>query len=120
MSRRHHVLGCCISALMLCATQAVGEENIRSANDAMRGCRVVAQDADHPGSSGESFEAGYCLGVVKVLRDFGPGVCAPFLATDGQAVKVVVQYIDTRPAGLQQNFTLLARDALIAAWPCKK
>jgi hypothetical protein len=41
-------------------------------------------------------------------------------AINSQAVRIVVQFIDARPARLHERFTLLALEALTAAWPCKK
>lgn len=49
-----------------------------------------------------------------------PKVCAPGAVTKGQALKVVVQYIDQRPARMHEDFMKLAVEALQAAWPCKK
>jgi Rap1a immunity proteins len=37
-----------------------------------------------------------------------------------QIVLVVLKYIDARPARLNEDFRLLAAEALVAAWPCKK
>jgi hypothetical protein len=39
--------------------------------------------------------------------------------TLGQEVKVVVAYIDARPARMHEPFTQLALEALRTAWPCR-
>jgi hypothetical protein len=44
---------------------------------------------------------------------------APNGVTIGQEVKVVVAYIDARPARLHEPFEQLALQALLTAWPCK-
>ena len=45
-----------------------------------------------------------------------------FLAevTLGQMVRVIVAYIDARPARVHEDFRLLALEALVDAWPCKR
>jgi Rap1a immunity proteins len=49
-----------------------------------------------------------------------PPFCVPPTATIGQMVRVVVKYIDQRPERLHEQFTVLAYEALKAAWPCKQ
>jgi hypothetical protein len=39
--------------------------------------------------------------------------------TTGQEVRVVIAYIDARPARMHEDFRSLALEALRAAWPCK-
>jgi hypothetical protein len=48
------------------------------------------------------------------------GICAPDGVTLAQQVRVVVQYIDERPARMNENFKLLAVEAFQAAWPGRK
>ena len=38
---------------------------------------------------------------------------------DEQTVRVVVQYIDSRPERMHEDFKKLALEAMKAAWPCK-
>lgn len=67
------------------------------------------------------FLNGLCVGMVDVLSTYsGRDVCHPANATTGQSVRVVVKYIDDRPARQNENFKQLALEALMAAWPCKK
>jgi Rap1a immunity proteins len=62
-----------------------------------------------------------CLGFIEGLvygargRDF----CPPDYAI-GQAVGVVVKYIEARPERMMLPFGELAKEAMIAAWPCKR
>jgi hypothetical protein len=64
-------------------------------------------------------------GVVVTLVNvyLGNDFCIPYDGTpgptNGQFMRVVVQYIDQRPARLHENFHNLAHEALRAAWPCK-
>jgi len=48
------------------------------------------------------------------------GICAPKEATVGQAVRVVVAYIDQRPERMHESFRQLAIEALQQAWPCRR
>jgi Rap1a immunity proteins len=48
-----------------------------------------------------------------------PSACPPKGVTSGQALRVVVTYIDAIPARMHENFKYLAVEALRAAWPCK-
>jgi Rap1a immunity proteins len=57
--------------------------------------------------------------VLGVARDaYAPRICLPREVTDEQIVKVVVQYIDSQPARLHEDFVLLAMEALRKTWPC--
>jgi hypothetical protein len=40
--------------------------------------------------------------------------------TDSAGIRVVVQYIGERPARMNENFKILAIEALRAAWPCPR
>ncbi len=61
---------------------------------------------------------GICLGMVTAIFDTHHQVCPPAGATVGQAIRVVVRYIDDRPARQHENFPKLTIEALRAAWPC--
>jgi Rap1a immunity proteins len=37
-----------------------------------------------------------------------------------QGVRIVIAYIEARPRRLHESFGLLAREALMAAWPCTR
>ena len=84
----------------------------------MEGCRAAIGDRATDSS-------GYCLGLVDgiVYGETGRDTfCIPSGAgvTLGQEVRVIVAYIDARPARLHHDFRLLALEALIDAWPCKR
>jgi hypothetical protein len=83
-----------------------------SANRVMIGCRhAIAEDGQ------EAVTQGFCLGSISGVWDFA-GVCSPHGALLGQAVRIVVQYIDSRPTRLNEPFNALAGEALRATWPC--
>jgi|BarGraNGADG00212_1021973.scaffolds.fasta_scaffold150643_1 hypothetical protein len=107
-----------IAAIILDCGAAFAEVDRSSANHIMRGCRDFISSSLSNSQRGP-LEQGYCAGVVDGLDFTGLGVCAPPSVTVSQAVRVVVKYIDDRPARLNENFKALAYEALQAAWPCK-
>jgi hypothetical protein len=87
-----------------------------SANYKMDGCRAFILVPNI--RTGSLFEAGVCSGIITALIYESPslGACIPAGVTNTQAVRVVVKYIDNRPARLNENFAALALEALRAAW----
>jgi hypothetical protein len=114
MSIRRLLLG---AALALTVTGALAAENPNSANFVMPGCRNAVSEQ-------YGFLEGYCTGIVVGIIGIGgaPGAClaVPDAVTSSQAVRVVIVYIDARPARMHEHFTELALEALRAAWPCRK
>jgi hypothetical protein len=88
-----------------------------TANEAMEGCRFFLTDQDH-GTLKQINAQGYCRGAVEAL--IIANHCAPEGVTIGQAVRVVVQYIDSQPSRLNEPFAALASEALKDTWPCRK
>ena len=86
-----------------------------SANEKMPNCRVFAADTRAPGTLSD----GFCGGLVVGLSLADPATCLPTGVTNQQAVRVVVQYIDQRPARMHESFLKLTREALRLTWPCK-
>jgi hypothetical protein len=84
----------------------------------MEGCRGLIKES--PGD----FRQGVCSGEVGALVAVGQGLpgnnrfCFPAGSTRGQAVRIVVAYIDQNPARLHELFATLAIEALHRAWPC--
>jgi hypothetical protein len=106
---------------------AAAERDLLSANTIMPSCQTaLGQNWDNP-------FAGYRLGSVDGLAAAAnipesflqpwakQSVCLdiPNGVTGFQMVKVVVAYIDARPARMHENFQTLALEALRNAWPCK-
>jgi hypothetical protein len=91
------------------------QDDLLSANGVMPGCREEINTSN-------VFLRGYCLGSIRVMLYLHPRLffCAPSGATVGQALRVVVLYIDQRPARLHERFEDLALEALQQAWPCPK
>jgi hypothetical protein len=89
--------------------------DINSANGAMSGCRDIIIRNNHT----NPFDRGICAGQVHATWSLSE-ICPPKGTTLDQAIRIVVQYIDQRPARMHENFISLAREALLAAWPCKQ
>jgi hypothetical protein len=91
--------------------------DVYSANYVLPGCMEALGSA-----APQSFASGYCVGIVRVIVNLGPifGVCPPPTAPAGQAVRVVVAYINQNPARMHEAFELLAIEAFRNAWPCRK
>jgi hypothetical protein len=100
------------TGLFITCGEAFAEEPL-SASSNIVGCRNYISN-----SKDDLFLQGYCAGSVQALVEFAAGACAPKGATKMQGVRIVLQYIDARPARLHENFNKLAAEALRQAWPC--
>jgi hypothetical protein len=87
-----------------------------AANEAMEGCRFFLTDTR--ATLKQINAQGYCRGAVEAL--IVTKYCPPEGVTIGQAVRVVVQYIDNQPSRLNEAFAILASEALQGAWPCSR
>jgi hypothetical protein len=92
------------------------EEDFHSANFMMRGCRDLLNH-----SQTDFGRQGECLGVAYALLNLNKllGFCPPQSATIEQAAQVTVEYIDDRPARMNEPFLSLVIEALRSAWPCQ-
>jgi len=124
---RRHIHQCAIFALLIspCVVAApsvsTAAEDAGSANLTMQGCRPVSDD-----KSSRYMFVDYvimqttCTAQIDAIVDTSDKVCSPDKFTHMQAQQVVMSYIDQRPARLQERFTKLALEALVAAWPCSR
>ncbi len=103
-----------IAALALAVTTASAEDFKHSANYFMPHCRNLIS-ATPPGS----FLEGRCGGIIEGINYMDGSVCSPKEVTGEQLVRVVVAYIDARPARMHESFPHLVVEALRDAWPCK-
>ncbi len=106
-----------VAAVLLTSRIASAEVDVDSANFIMPGCRAYLAEVVPPE---HRFAAAFCTGRIKKLVSISPDICVPHDVPVGQEVRVVVKYIDDRPARLHEEFRGLALEALRAAWPCKK
>lgn len=103
---------------------AVAQQDPSSADYWMPGCRDAAAliHFSNDESSSDLGKIGFCLGTINGISYTGAssGLCLPVDVTARQAVRVVVQYIDGEAiARTDEDFRLLAFEALQAIWPCK-
>jgi len=68
----------------------------------------------------ESFQVGYCDGLIHGIVGVSPRVCAGKYVTQQQAIRVVLKYLQDHPEELDQKGTTLAEKALAKAFPCSK
>jgi hypothetical protein len=120
-------------ALALAVATASAQENIDSANYMLPLCQGFVDR-----KSSDPFEQGRCAGIIDGIAYMGflvramgklplPGesmprqLClnVPEEVTVGQMVRVVIAYIEARPALMHTSFRGLALEALQAAWPCR-
>jgi hypothetical protein len=95
------------------------QEDSDSANVMLPHCKhfIAAQGK-------ETFGAGVCAGSIAAFNFVGRSLsdksrfCFPKGTTNGQTVRVVVAYIEARPARMHEDFRNLPLEALREAWPC--
>jgi hypothetical protein len=113
--------------LLLCAWSSAGyaqNDSTSNGNTLLPACKNFISVAG--GGVIDAFKQGECTGVVRVLLRVGEALapkfqsCHPQEATLGQAVRVVIQFLETRPERLHEDFIPLAAEAMSIAWPCKK
>jgi len=112
------------------AAPASGQDAVFTANSQMPGCRsalTAIERSTKPDLVG-ALGAGQCIGAINTLLmlaaadQFSPPyrLCFAEGVSTPQIVRVVVRYIDARPERQHQSFTLLAMEAVRAAWPCPR
>ena len=70
-----------------------------------------------------NFFAGRCVGAVEVLDALNSDTklfCPPDNTDNLQRVRAIVSYIEARPGRKNEDFRLLANEAMAKAWPCKR
>jgi Rap1a immunity proteins len=116
-----------VLVVVLCLWSSVSvaqTPDFKSGNFFLPGCKSFL--ADLGVTSTVAREEGECLGIVITLLRFGEELttqrrnCAPANITNGEAIRVVVVFLEARPQRLHENFIDLSAEALAMAWPCKK
>ncbi len=70
-----------------------------------------------------NFFAGRCVGAVEVLDALNSDTkffCDPDATENLQRVRTIVSYIEARPERKNEDFRLLANEAMAKAWPCRR
>jgi hypothetical protein len=58
--------------------------------------------------------------MVQALTFMADIVCTPDGGTNEQIIRVIIKYIEARPARMHESFLRLALEAMVEAWPCPK
>jgi len=118
-------------AAMLLMTAALFTTASRFGTEAAAGpaatARMFTADFYLPGckdfvAGRSNFFAGRCVGAVEVLDALNSDTklfCPPDNTDNLQRVRTIVSYIEARPERKNEDFRLLANEALAKAWPCK-
>ena len=112
-----------ILAMIFNCGVAVAGPTQPSADYIMRGCREAAfliAFSNVGESEEEVARMNFCAGVVVGLSFMGQpyGICVPPGTSSQHVASIVVQYIDGRPARIDEDFLSFAAEALRANWPC--
>ncbi len=119
-----------IGAMLALTVATAGAAEDPSANTFLPACKALM--ADKGLNAFQAFRAGACAGIIQGISMMGrlmrlnspqevqPGCMdIPDAVTPQQQIRVVVRYIDARPARMHERFDGLAAEALVAAWPCR-
>jgi hypothetical protein len=110
----------------LAITAANAAEDAASAGYMLPHCKASLHYP--PGTFIEGYCAGIVVGMVAVAQPlFAPGqsraaercLDIPGNVSNSQLVEAVVSYIEARPQRMQEQFRVLAVQALFDTWPCK-
>ena len=108
-----------VVAACVVSSSANAQQDFRSGNFFLEGCREAASNVL---TNENRFVAGLCHGVISGIifsldeKDF----CTPRDATNQQRARVVYAFLQNNPGRTHEQFTGLAYEALIKAWPCNR
>src|SRR5215470_8817814 len=121
--------------IVLCAIFLGSSANAQVAfdtgNDLLRYCQSAdAALAGRGATSADTQEAlgeGFCMGVIGGIRfvvtssvmDPRYRLCIPKDVSNGQALRVVVNYMRDHPDALNHTFSFVVLSALVEAWECR-
>jgi hypothetical protein len=108
------------TGLWLAVDPGVAAANDTRASTLLPGCRGAIVPATKLPSPMEAFAEGACFGIVVGIVFSDDAVCPAKGATNEQAIKVVIQYVDKQPARRGEDLMALAQEALRAEYPCKR
>lgn len=112
-------------------TSVWGAQSIAaSANDVLPACKLYISIMNRQGAAKGSelahlMDAGECLGAVYSLLSVSKGLrddlkfCPPVEFDAQQGVRAVITYVEAKQARGRKDFTVIALEALRAAWPCR-
>ena len=106
--------------IMMVGAAPVSLAATMNGSDIYVGCELLAHPRASPPPPENILVQGYCAGAVSAIAFTNPNVCAPSGWNVGQAVAVVLRFMDTHQERRHEDFSALALEALVRAWPCKK
>ena len=91
-------------------------------NDLLPRCQQAVEAIDKTTwkNANESFNAGFCLGLVQGVSYASADVCTGEGVTFSQMERVVVKFLQDNPKKLNLNQSTLVQTALSKAFPCLK
>lgn len=116
--KRLTILAC---ALLLAGNTAVLAQD--TGNQVIEGCRNFLSSGPRT-TLRDASDAGSCYGTVSAAVMYSKlykdeiVFCAPNGYTMGQAVRIVLAYLEKHPEELHMPFAILALRALHVSWPC--
>jgi hypothetical protein len=81
---------------------------------------VLAYTGAELADSCATARGGFCLGYIVVIGQVSPAVCPPVGSIHGQVQRVAVQFLRDHPERLREPASVLVKEALRQAFPCKK
>jgi hypothetical protein len=100
-------------------TSAVAAEDSRSAASMLPHCKAWLDPSTRDAIGGG------CIGIVGTLSfvsrvlDEGLKFCHPSAVSPEQMLGKVIEFVETHPERVQEDFRLLALTAMHDAWPCQ-
>jgi hypothetical protein len=129
MEMRATIFGALLSVAVANAAAEAQDPTSLSANAILPGCKAwmtAGTGTRLPTDPVALVTTGQCIGTIETLVHVGRSLpsssrfCAPAEGIVGQAARVAILYIESRPQRTHENFTALAIEALHDAWPCKQ
>lgn len=103
--------------------QTIGQTTLhQDGNDLLPRCQQAVEAIDKATwkDANESFNAGFCLGLVQGVSYASADVCTGEGVTFPQMERVVVKFLQDNPKKLNLNQSTLVEMALSKAFPCLK
>jgi hypothetical protein len=113
-----------VAAIIFSAPNPSHAEAPKSGNDFLSECSEEGAMIRRGIPMRTPFIDGYCLGVVRGLRFMAEATMRfrariPQTVRDGQAVRVILNFLRNNPARTHELFERLILNAFQDAWPCK-
>jgi hypothetical protein len=118
--RKRHAIGIAAALALLTHERTASAQSpldAGSANNAMQGCRELVSQSNR-----RMLLQRECASTVRTMMYVAAsrGICPPDGAAVGDAVRLIVAYIDQRSERMHEQFEALALEALQRAWPCRR